>query len=389
MRTTYSEFDGEGRFLSADELFPSPQLVQFILQHGEDGLEALENADEQTQAVIDELVQAGLLERDDSGKLRLTPRMVRGIEHKALAEIFRDLRPGVKDGHLSTFPGATGERDGGTRAYQFGDPLHDLDTVATLRAAMRRQAAAGEGAPGLPIRLDHRDLTVHQVESTTDTAICVLIDLSGSMARWGRHVAAKKVALGLRALVRRFPLDTVDYIGFASTAEVLREEQLALVMPKPITTHHHQVRVRVPLDQANLTHPHFTNLHHALVLARRILLRRGSPNKQVFIITDGQPTAHLTDAKDTGASMLNLIYPPAAASTQATLAEALRCRQAGIRFATFALMEEYEGMEWVSFVEQLTRLTRGVGYYCAAGDLAGTIVESYLSGRKQRLNLGA
>jgi uncharacterized protein with von Willebrand factor type A (vWA) domain len=209
------------------------------------------------------------------------------------------------------------------------------------------------------------------------------------MARYGRHIAAKKVAMGLRGLIRRrFALDTVDFVGFASVAEAIAEEKLPLVMPKPITTHEWEVRVRVPLDQAELTHPHFTNLHHGLQVARSILSRRGASNKQILIITDGQPTAHLTRSRDGMGQTLNLLYPPDESSTQATLAEALRCQQLGIRMASFALIEEYHAMEWVGFVEQFTRLTRGVAYYCTAGDLSATLMESYLSGKKQRRALG-
>lgn len=392
MRFTYGESGEEHSFQSPDELFPSERAVDLIIQYGQDLLDALPESGEQGQQLLEQLLQAGLVERDENGQLRLTPRMLRGIEYRALMEIFRDLKPGVRDGHQSSAAGASGERTDGTRAYAFGDPLHELDLLTTLRASLQRQVQGHPDRPAsqrLPISIDHRDLHLHNVEAMADSAVCVLLDLSGSMARYGRHIAAKRVALGLKALMRRrFPLDSLDFISFASTAEVIREDQLPLIMPKPITTGASNIRVRVPLDQANLTHPHFTNLHHALQLARRVLARRGAANKQIFIITDGQPTAHLTRAKDTGVQMLNLIYPPAAASSQATLEEAQRCRQAGIRFATFALIEEYWGMDWVSFVEQLTRLTRGVAYYCAAGDLGSIIMESFLSGKKQRVRPG-
>ena len=87
-------------------------------------------------------------------------------------------------------------------------------------------------------------------------------------------------------------------------------------------------------------------------------------------------------------TMLNLIYPPAQASRDATLEEALKLNRLGVRFASFALIEEYHDMEWVGFVEQMTRLVKGVAYYCAAGDLAATIMESYLTGKRTRQTLG-
>lgn len=389
MRYGYTEHDGGERFLGPDELFPHPALVNFLLAYGESGLASLPEADEQVRELIEQLIEAGLLERDaEGGGLRLTPRMVRGMQHRAMLEIFRDLRAGVREGHASTTPGRGGERTDGTRAYQYGDPLAELAAHETLRNALSRLASEAS-RPAVPLRLSEADFEVHNTEAVGESALCVLIDLSGSMARYGRHIAAKKVALGMTALVRqRFPQDTVDFIGFASTARVLREPDLPLVMPEPITTREWQIRVRVPLDQADLTHPHFTNLHHALQLARRTLARRGAPNKQIFIVTDGQPTAHLTGGPETGGQILNLIYPPSPASEEATLAEALRCTREGIRVSSFALMEEYEGLDWVGFVERLTRVTRGVAFYCAAGDLPGTIVESYLSGKRRRSSMG-
>lgn len=392
MRYGYTEHGGGERFLGQDDLFPHPALGNFILAYGADGLDALPDGNEQVQELIDQLVQAGLLEKDEQGGgVRLTPRMVRGMQHRAMLEIFRDLRAGVREGHPSMASGRGGERTDGTRPYQFGDPIGELAIHETLRNAVRRLAEETGGAgPLAPLRLSERDFEVHNTEAMGESALCVLIDLSGSMARYGRHIAAKKVALGLTALVRqRFPNDTVDFIGFSSVAEPLREADLPLVMPKPITTHHWQVRVRVPLDQAELTHPHFTNLHHALQLARQTLRRRGAPNKQIFVVTDGQPTAHLSGGPETGGQILNLIYPPSPVSEEATLAEALRCSREGIRLSSFALIEEYEGLDWVGFVERMTRLTRGVAFYCAAGDLPGTIIESYLAGKRRRSSMGA
>ena len=402
MQFSYAEFDGEqGAFLSPDALFPQKGVMDFILQYGQDGLDALDESDDedgQIERLIAEMMQAGLVDRDDEGRLRLTPRMVRGMQHRSFLEIFRSLKPGVRDGHAAPEPGARGERLEGTKPYQWGDPLSEIDLGETLREAIQRVAAEGppeaqaleKGRTGgvLPIRLSDRDIRLFNVEAHTDSALCILIDLSGSMARYGRHIAAKRVAMGMRSLVReKFPLDTVDFIGFSSVAEVIREQDLPLVMPKPITTRQHDIRVRVPLDQAHLTHPHFTNLHHGLRLARQTLARRGAANKQLFIITDGEPTAHLSEGQTpegSGGTMLNLIYPPSRRSQEATLREALRCHQEGIRISSFALIEEYYGMEWVGFVDQLTRLVKGVAFYCTAGDLGATIMESYLSGKRTK-----
>ena len=387
MKSSYFEFDGDlGRFLGPDDLFPSAAFIDFVLQYGQDGLDALRDADEQVQQIINEMIAAGLLDKDEQGNLHLTERMHRGMQHHALLEIFRRLKGGVRDGHPSADPGRHGERADGTHPYQFGDPLSELALGESMRNAIRRLAAspAQPDAPAaiLPIRFQEADFELHQVESSTTSALCVLIDLSGSMMRYGRHIAAKRVAMGLRSLVReKFPLDRIEFIGFATTAEPLADKDLPMVMPKPVTTREWEVRVRIPLDQADQTHPHFTNLHHALRLARTRLARQNADNRQIFIITDGQPTAHLSGDN---ADILNLIYPPSETSAEVTLREALTCAQQGIRISSFALIEEYYGMEWVGFIDQLTRLVRGVAFYCTAGDLDATILESYLTGRREK-----
>lgn len=395
MKHTYGPFDGKP-FLGPDELFPSPQLVEFILQYGDqamDALQNLENPDEQD--LIQQMIDAGLLEEvtDENGntQLKLTARMVNGMQHQALLQIFENLNQGNRDGHATDKSGKTSERTEGSRAYTFGDPLSDIDLNATLRNALASsvlgQAEEGPSLPGVPLKLSMNDFVVHETEGRTDCATVVLIDLSGSMYRYGRFLQAKRVCLGLSELIRqRFPQDTLEFVSFYSLAERVHEKDVPLIMPKPVSIRDHEVRIRVPLDQADPAELplHFTNLHLGLREARRILRRSGAANKQVFIITDGQPTAHVEPSPETGEEMLYLLYPPNERTATETLKEAAMCAKAGIRFASFALIEDYWGMDWVDFIERLTRLTRGTAFYCASNDLSSTVVESYLSGKKNK-----
>src|SRR5690349_13370464 len=118
--------------------------------------------------------------------------------------------------------------------------------------------------------------------------------MSGSMMRYGRFLAAKKVAMAMQALVRsRFPQDSLDFIGFYSGLARIPAVALPLAMPKPVTVYDYQVRLRVTLGQIDKAPQHFTNLHMGLQMARRLLRKRTSENKQIFIVTDGQPTAHV------------------------------------------------------------------------------------------------
>ncbi len=393
MQHQYGPYDGQP-FLGPDDLFPEPKVMQFIMMHGQDALDAMEQIDgDDERDYIQQLIDAGLLERTEDeeggGKLRLTPKMLRGLEHRAFLEIFENLQKGAKDGHRTDAAGRTNERTDGTKPYEFGDPLSEIDLAATMRNAVRRQP----DGPKLPININLNDFELHQTEGSADCATVVLIDQSGSMMRYGRFHQAKRVALGMAAMVRRmFPQDSIDYAGFYSLADPIHEHELPLVMPKPVTIRDYQVRLRVPMDQARRQMDrlplHFTNLQLGLRTARQILARKGAANKQVFIITDGQPTAHVEPNAAGEGEMLYLLYPPDERTSDITLREAVRCQQAGIRLASFALIEDYWGMDWVSFIDQMTRLTRGISYYCTSNDLSSTVIESYLTGRKKKSFIG-
>ena len=388
MRYDYSEFSGQN-FLTPDMLFLDPKLAAFIMQYGQEGLNAMENLDPDQADYIQQLIEAGLLEVDpnagNGGKLRLTPKMLQGLQHQALLEIFSGLRQGSREGHSAIASGRTTERTEGTRPYQFGDPLSEIELNATLRNALHRDSNVTSRPP---IQMRSDDFELYVTEGSADCATVMLIDQSGSMMRWGRFYQAKRVVLGMAAMIRqRFPQDTLDHVGFYSLADAIDDRDIPLLMPKPVSIRNEQVRLRVPLDQALASKDkiplHFTNLQLGLRLARQILSRRSAANKQIFIVTDGQPTAHIEPNK-AGGEMLYLLYPPTGKSRDITLAEALRCQQQGIRIATFALIEDYWAMDWVGFVDQMTRLTRGMAYYCTSEDLSSTVIESYLAGKKRK-----
>jgi Ca-activated chloride channel family protein len=380
MKYFYGEFDGQ-EFPTQDKLFSFDQLMNFIMQYGEQALKAIEKMlsepkDEQQSEMLEQLLEDGMLGKDGKGKLRLTPKAVGRMQQKALMEVFANLREGQRDGHEKVTPGLGGERVEGTKPYQYGDPVSELDLHTTLRNALARHGLPeGRGR----IRFDERDMELHQHEGVTSCSTVVLLDMSGSMMRYGRFHSAKKVAMAMQALVRgKFPQDSIDFVGFYSGAHRIPEIMIPLTMPKPVTIYDYQVRLRVPIDKLDHAPQHFTNLHMGLQMARRILRKRTSENKQIFVITDGQPTAHVEG------DFVYLLYPPDPKSTVATLKEAVLATKEGCRLSTFALIEDYWGMEWVGFVDQLTKLTKGVAFYTSSGELANCVMESYLSGRKKK-----
>jgi uncharacterized protein with von Willebrand factor type A (vWA) domain len=331
--------------------------------------------------MIQQLIDDGLLQ-NLKGKLRLTPKAVGKMQQKALEEMFQSLRSGHREGHESTFTGRGTVRTQGTRAYSFGDPVSDIDMGASLRNAVQRAGT------GLPIKFRERDFEVHNTESVTSCSTVLMLDMSGSMMRYGRFYNAKKVALAMRALIRwKFPTDTLDCVGFYSIAEPIPEHDLALTSPKPVSISDWEVDLSFGLEDvlarkkagAETGIPeHFTNLQMGLNLARKILARRSGENRQVFIITDGQPTAHVEDGT------LRLLYPPSEVTAAHTLKEALLCVQQDIRVVSFALTEDYYDMGWVGFIDRLTKLTKGLAFYCAAPDLGSCIMESYLGGSRKK-----
>jgi uncharacterized protein with von Willebrand factor type A (vWA) domain len=379
MKYFYGEYDGQ-EFPSPDKLFGFDQLMQFILQYGDQALKAIEQMlkdpkDENQSEMLEQLLKDGMLDKDGKGKLRLTPRAVTKMQRKALMEVFANLRSGQREGHERITPGPGGERIEGTKPYQYGDPVSELDLHQTLHNALTRHGLPQQKA----IHFDEHDFELHQHEGVTSCSTVVLLDMSGSMMRYGRFLSAKKVAMAMQALIRsRFPQDSIDFVGFYSGANQIAEAALPLTMPKPVTIYDYQVRLKVPLDQLSKAPQHFTNLHMGLQLARRVLRKRTSENKQIFIITDGQPTAHVEG------DFCFLLYPPDQRSTIATLKEAVTAVREGCRISTFALIEDYWGMDWVGFVDQLSKLTKGVAFYTSSGELASCIMESYLSGRKKK-----
>jgi Ca-activated chloride channel homolog len=380
MKYFYGEFDGQ-EFPTQDKLFGFDQLMEFILQHGENALKAIEQMmqDPKNQAqsdLLDQLIKEGMLDKDGKGKLKLTPRAINKMQRRALMEVFSNLRQGTREGHEKVTPGLGGERIEGTKQYQYGDPVSELDLHTTLHNALTRHGLPQKNAK---IKFDEKDFELHLHEGMTSCSTVVLLDMSGSMMRYGRFLAAKKVAMAMQALVRsKFPQDSIDFVGFYSGATKIPEMALPLAMPKPVTIYDYQVRLKVPLNQLDKAPQHFTNLHMGLQLARRILRKRTSENKQIFIVTDGQPTAHVEG------DFCYLLYPPDPRSTVATLKEAVLSVREGCRISTFALIEDYWGMDWVGFVDQLTKLTKGVAFYTSSGELASCIMESYLSGRKKK-----
>ena len=139
--------------------------------------------------------------------------------------------------------------------------------------AVERQGA------GTPVRLVPDDFEVfrtellHPVGHRADARPEPLDDLHGCF------LAAKKVALALHALIRgQFPRDNLYIVGFSLYAREFTAEQL-------------------PALGAERVRPSARTCSTGFVLARQLLARHKGGNKQIIMITDGEPTAHLEGAE--------------------------------------------------------------------------------------------
>jgi uncharacterized protein with von Willebrand factor type A (vWA) domain len=312
---------------------------------GADAKQALD----QLQELARQLEEAGYLEWK-GGEMQLTPRATRKLGQKALQDIFAYLKRDAFGKHAISIKGRGGERTYDSKPYEFGDPFH-MDMRATLGNALAR------GGVGTPVKLKPEDFEVFSTEFLTQSSTVLLIDMSRSMLLRGCFLAAKKVALALNHLIRsQFPKDDLYIVGFSGYARELKPEMLP------------------QLDWSE--YQYGTNLQHALMLSRQLLGRRNSPNKQIIVITDGEPTAHLED----GEVFFN--YPPTFRTIQETMREVVRCTRDRIVINTFMLERSYY---MADFVEQMTKVNKGRAFYATPEALGEYILVDYVASKKKRL----
>jgi len=299
------------------------------------------------------LEEAGYLTRRGE-RLELTPRGSRRIGQKVLDDLFARLSRDAFGGHRIDRGGRGGEREETAKPYEFGDPFH-LDIRGTIENAIRRpeNAPAVRGTSGVGLTAD--DFQVYRTEQLTRTSTVLLVDMSRSMLLRGCFVAAKKVAVALDTLIRtQYPHDDLCVIGFAYYARELRPEALA-----ELTWHGYE---------------YGTNLQHGLMLARRFLARHHGGQRQIVVITDGEPTAHFENGQ------VEFSYPPTRRTIQETLREVQRCTREGITINTFMLERSRALAEFVALV---TRLNRGRAFYATPERLGEYVLVDFVSRRSK------
>ena len=312
------------------------------------GDEAAETLD-QLKKFLEILEEQGYLRRKGNS-YELTPRGTRKIGQKALGEIYSQLKNDSFGKHAVRDNGRGGERADDTKKYEFGDPFH-LALDKTIMNSLQREG------PSLPVRLDKDDFEVYRSEELTQTATVMMVDLSWSMALRGSFQAAKKVALALNNLIRsQFSRDSLYIIGFSAYARELKAEQLPYVR----------------WDESVLG----TNMHHALMLAQNLFAKHTSGTRQIIMISDGEPTAHLERGRSYFA------YPPSPITIRETLKEVKRATQKGITINTFMLDRNYYLKE---FVNQVAKINKGRVFYTTPDKLGQYILVDYVQNKRKNV----
>jgi len=294
------------------------------------------------QKALQGLKDKGFVDRA-GGRLTLSPKGIRQIGQQALKDLFAQLQNSPTLGaHREATISRGGDREETSKPWEPGEPF-SLHLPKTLRNAVLRQG------PGTPVRLQPDDFEVEEYESTRRSSTVFAIDLSLSMAMRSNLVPAKKMVLALTQLIRsKFPRDFVAVVGFGEMAQELRIEDI------PALT----------IDYA-----YGTNLQHALALSRH-LMRAERGERQIVVVTDGEPTAHLMDNGEPFFS-----WPPVHETLERTMAEVLRCTKAGITINTFALDIERSQFP---FVEQISKVNGGRTFYTSVDELGVYALDDFV-----------
>ena len=309
---------------------------------GDSAAKSLQKLAEMTKV----LEEAGLINNKE-GRLEVTPRGLRAIGNNALREMFNKLSKDKLGQHRIPREGSGHERTYDSKPYEFGDPFR-LDLQRTIRNAISRQGS------GTPVRLSPEDFEIERTEHTTQASTVLLLDLSFSMVQADRFVPAKKVAIAMHSLISsQFPRDFLSIIGFSSIAYPLRPDQL---------------------PEVSWDREYGTNMHHAFALARKQLAGKAG-TKQIIMITDGEPTSHITPE---GYPIFT--YPYIQESVELAMREVMRLTKEGITLNSFVLDANGSLRQ---IIEQMAEINKGRAFFTSADTLGDYVLVDFLENRRR------
>ncbi len=311
---------------------------------GEDGAKALEKLAELTKM----LERAGMIENKE-GRLELTPRGMRRIGSNALNELFSKLAKDQLGRHQIERIGIGAERSYQTKPYEFGDPFN-LSIERTIRNALARGGARTDTGG---VKLTPDDFEIEQTETLVRSSTVLMLDLSLSMPMRDNFLSAKKVAMALHSLISSmYPRDFLGIVGFSETAYEIKPEKL---------------------PEVSWDFVYGTNMQHAFLLSRRMLAKQIG-TKQIIMITDGEPTAHILPNGEPFFS-----YPPVRETVEATLTEVARCTRDGITINTFML----DATSYLkAFIGRITEMNRGRAFYTTPENLGDYVLVDFIQNKR-------
>ncbi len=340
-------------------------------------MQSLEEMQRMIENYVRELAQRQGLEKN-GGRYSLTPKAYRVFQGKLLSRIFSDLQASKSGRHTGEIIGEGAVELHTTKPYEFGDSLTQMDIPQSFINAMLRDGTQ------LPIRLKTDDIEIHRTRNNPKCASVVIMDMSGSMRYDGQYINVKRMALAMEGLIRsEYPGDFLKFIEMYTFGKVRAVGEIIDLMPRPVTLHEPFVRLKVDMSKENVSehmvHQHFTNIQHSMRLARQLLAGQDTPNRQIFLITDGLPTAHFED------SILHMMYPPQRATEDATMREGMMCAQEGITINMFLVPSWSQSEEDIRFAYRLCETTKGRVFFTAGKDLDRFVVWDYIKRKREVL----
>ncbi len=330
---------------SAPQALAEVDLEQVKNLLGEESAASLERVSELAKMMEEQ----GLIQNKE-GRLELTPRGLRRLGQQALGDLFSKLSPDKLGKHDMDKSGIGHERNYDTKPYEFGDPFN-LNIERTIGNAIRRTGG------GTPVRLEPDDFEIERTERQVRSSTVLMLDLSLSMPMRDNFLPAKKVAMALHSLISsQFPR---DYLGIVSFSEVAKELKAS------------------ELPEVSWDFVYGTNMQHAFRLSRNMLAKQ-SGTKQIIMITDGEPTAHLLAD---GTPFFS--YPPARETVEQTLAEVMRCTKAGITINTF-MLDPDSGLR--GFIERITAMNRGRAFFTTPQTLGDYVLVDFIEHKRKLLS---
>lgn len=386
--------------------------MEALAEFAEPGdIQQLSALQQQIQDYLREMAAQQGLEQSADG-YRLTPKAFRLFQSRLLQEIFNELQAARSGRHIGPIVGEGAVEMPRTKSYEFGDSVTHMDIPQSMINALVREGSTppspsergfggeglsdsvlradphpsplpnAEGAAPHRIRMKPEDIEIHHTRNTPKCATVVILDMSGSMRHGGQYIYCKRMGIALDGLIRReYPGDYLQFIEMFTFAKQRHISDLPALMPKPVTIYSSVVRLRADMSDPEISElqipPHFTNIQHALQLARQLLGAQDTPNRQIILITDGLPTAHFEG------SQLFLLYPADSRTEQATMREAMLCSRDNIIINIFLLPNWGQTHDDVQFAQRMVQATRGRVFFTGGKDLDRFVLWDYVHRRRK------